>query len=100
MSKSLACHLKTLGVSPLTRVSVVRHHCIGHVKYFKFIGVLFVENVTWKCHINMVTNKLSKVIGILNRLKHVYPQNALLSMYHSLFATHLNIMDYFYGVHM
>ena len=36
------------------------------------------------------TNKLSKVIGILNRLKHVYPQNALLSIYHSLFATHLN----------
>ena len=35
-------------------------------------------------HINMVTNKLSKVIGIPNRLKHVYPQNVLLSIYHSL----------------
>ena len=63
---------------------------IEHVKYFKFLGILFDENLTWKCHINMVTNKLSKVIGILNRLKHVYPQNALLSIYHSLFATHLN----------
>ena len=38
----------------------------------------------------MVTNKLSKVIGILNRLIPVYPQNALLSIYHSLFASHLN----------
>ena len=37
-----------------------------HVKYFKFLGILFDETVTWKCHINMVTNKLSKVIGILN----------------------------------
>ena len=63
---------------------------IEHVKYFKFLDILFDENLTWKCHINMATNKLSKVIGILNKLKHVYPQNALLSIYHSLFACHLN----------
>ena len=69
---------------------------IEHVKYFKFIGILFDEN----CHINMVTNKLSKVIGILNRLKHVYPQNALLSIYHSLFATHLNYGLLLWGTHV
>ena len=40
---------------------------IEHVKYIKFLGILFDEILTWKCHINMVTNKLSKVIGILNR---------------------------------
>ena len=38
----------------------------------------------------MVTNELSKVIGILKRLKPVYPQNALLLIYHFLFASHLN----------
>ena len=48
----------------------------------------------------MVTNKLSKVIGILNRLKHVYPQNALLSIYHSLFATHLNYGLLLWGTHV
>ena len=32
-----------------------------------------------------LTNKLSKVIGILNRLKHIYPQKALLSIYNALF---------------
>ena len=60
------------------------------VNYFKFLGILFDENLTWKWHINMVTNKLLKVIGILNRLKHAYPQNALLSIYNSLFTSHLN----------
>ena len=25
---------------------------IEHVKYFKFLGILFDENLTWKCHIN------------------------------------------------
>ena len=37
---------------------------IEHVQYFKFIDILFDENLTWKCHINMVTNTVSKVIGI------------------------------------
>ena len=53
-----------------------------------------------ECHINMVTNKLSKVIGILIRLKHVYPQNALLSICHSLFATHLNYGLLLWGTHV
>ena len=48
----------------------------------------------------MVTNKLSKVIGILNRLKHVYPQNALLSIYHPLIATHLNYGLLLWGTHV
>ena len=38
----------------------------------------------------MVTKKLSKEIGILNRLKHAFPQNVLLSIYHSLLAFHSN----------
>ena len=63
---------------------------IENVKYFKFLSILFDESLTWKCDINMVTNKISKIIGIINRLKHVSPQNALLSIYHSLFASHLN----------
>ena len=61
-----------------------------YVQYFNFLGILFDENLTWKYHIHMVTNKLSKVIGILNRLKHVYPQNALLSISHFHFASHFN----------
>ena len=42
-----------------------------------------------KNHITMITNKLSKVIGILNRLKNVYPQRALLSVYNALFLSHM-----------
>ena len=52
-----------------------------HVKYFKFLGILFDENLTCKCHLNMITNKLSRVIRMLNRLKHVYPQNALFILF-------------------
>ena len=45
--------------------------------------------LTWKNHITMITNTLSKVIGILNRLKDIYPQQALLSIYNALFLSHM-----------
>ena len=49
---------------------------------------------------NFGNQKLSKVIGILNRLNHVYSQNALLSIYHSLFAFHLNYGLLLWGTHV
>ena len=73
---------------------------IEHVKYFKFLSILFDENFTWKRHINMVTKKLSNVIGILNRLKHVYPQNALVSIYNSHCVFHLNYGLLLWGTHV
>ena len=62
---------------------------IENVKFFKFLGIIFDEHFTWKNHITMITNKLSKVIGILNRLKNIYPQQALLSIYNALFLSHM-----------
>ena len=38
----------------------------------------------------MVTNKIAKVSGILNRLKHIFPQNVLLSLYHTLIISQIN----------
>ena len=46
---------------------------------------MFDEHLTWKNHITMITNILSKVIGLLNRLKNSYPQQTLLSIYNALF---------------
>ena len=63
---------------------------ISQVDQFTFLGVLLDDTLSWKNHINMVTNKLSKIIGILHRLKHYYPDNILLTIYNSLFVPHLN----------
>ena len=42
---------------------------IEQVHYFKFLGIMFEEHLTWKNHINMITSKLSKLNGILSRVK-------------------------------
>ena len=42
----------------------------------------------------MVTNKLSKITRILNKLKFIYPQNILLAIYNSLSVSHINYGSY------
>ena len=37
----------------------------------KFLGVMIDENLTWKNHIEVVENKISKNIGVLYRASHV-----------------------------
>ena len=48
------------------------------------------EHLTWKAHANMITIKLSKVVGIINKLKYVYPEAVLMTLYTSLFLSHIN----------
>ena len=46
---------------------------------------------------NIVTNKIAKISGILNRLKHIFPQNVLLSLYHTRIISHINYGMLFWG---
>ena len=56
----------------------------------QFLGVILDEHLSWKEHVNMVTNKLSKISGVINRLKYVFPKQILINLYKSLFTPHLN----------
>ena len=40
---------------------------IDSVDEFNYLGIILHEHLTWKNHINMVTNKIAKVSGILDR---------------------------------
>ena len=57
---------------------------IERVKNFIFLGLTLDETLSWKTHIQDVSNKISKTIGILNRLKNVLPGNILKLIYSSL----------------
>ena len=47
-------------------------------------------DMSWKTHVAMVRNKLSRVNRILHRLKYIYPQNILFALYKSIFVLHIN----------
>ena len=57
--------------------------------HFKYLAVFIDSKLNFHFHLNIVANKLSKAVGILCKLKHVLPQNALLKLYYSLFHSHL-----------
>ena len=49
----------------------------------KFLGVIIDENLTWKNHIEVVENKISKNIGVLYRASHLLDFKDLLKIYFS-----------------
>ena len=57
--------------------------------YFKFLGVIIDSNLTWSHHINHISNTLSRICGVLSRLKHYVPVLILdsLSAEHLLYAS-------------
>ena len=53
-------------------------------EYIKYLGILIDKNLTWKLHINAVSLKISKTVGLLVKLRHFVPRQILLKIYQSL----------------
>ena len=60
---------------------------IERVSQFNF---LLNESLSWKNHITMITNKLSRINRVLHKLKFIFPKDILLTIYKSLFVPHIN----------
>ncbi len=63
---------------------------IERVSDFNFLGITINEHLSWKSHIDKVSNKMSRNIGILNRLKHFLPISTKTTIYNSLVLSHVN----------
>ena len=46
---------------------------IERVTQFNFLGVILHSHMTWNKHINHISMKIARSIGILHRLRNVYP---------------------------
>ena len=63
---------------------------IEQVPTFNFLGITLNGNLSWKNHTKMVGNKISRVIGVLFRLKDVFPKEILLTLYNTLISSYIN----------
>ena len=70
---------------------------IERVSQFTFLGIVLDETLSWKNHIIMITNKLSRINGVLHRLEFIFPKNILLTIYKSLFVPHINFGSLVWG---
>lgn len=58
--------------------------------YVKYLGILLDGNLSWNSHIDYITVKISKTIGIIARLRHFVPFNTLLNIYRSLIHPYIS----------
>ena len=63
---------------------------IEQVTEFNFLGLIIDSNLNWKAHLNAISTKISRIIGLLHKLKYIFPKQVLHSIYNSLIMPHLN----------
>ena len=68
----------------------INNRVIECVKEFDFLGVLLDANMKWHSHVNKISKKISKAIGIIGRIKNYMPVNTLRILYFALVNSHLD----------
>ena len=63
---------------------------LERVKSFNFLGITINEHLKWGDHIDKISNKISRNIGILNNVKNFLPEKIKLTIYNSLILSHIN----------
>ena len=63
---------------------------LKQVQNSKFLGIVIDENLSWKPHVNNVCNIISRNIGMINKLKHFFPQTILKSLYYAIIYPYLS----------
>ena len=81
-------HQRTLGEADIPNLKI-NGSDIERVSEFNFLGLTINEFMSWNSHSKKVSNKVSRVLGIMNRLKRFLPFSALRLMYQSLENCHL-----------
>ena len=68
----------------------VNNNTIERVTEFNFLGVILHSHMTWNKHINHISMKIARSIGILYRLRNVYPESVLVTIYNTLILPHFH----------
>ena len=50
---------------------------IEYIQEFNFLGLTLDSNLSFKFHLTKIENKISRVIGLLHKLKHIFPSYIL-----------------------
>ena len=58
--------------------------------YVTYLGVLIDCNLSWKFHIEHIVVKISRLVGIIAKLRHFVPRNTLLRIYQSLILPYIS----------
>ena len=69
---------------------VINNFEIENITSFDFLGTVISSTLSWKSHISKISNKISRTLGVMNKMKHFLPSHILRMIYNSLISPHLN----------
>ena len=78
-------------------VLVINNTPIERVTNFNYLGLQLSNDLNWDKHKCVISLKLTKTIGVLNRLRYEYPEEILLKLYNTLILPHLNYCILLWG---
>ena len=63
---------------------------ISCINKSKFLGVIIDDKLTWIHHIEHVSKKISKAIGVISKVKYFANEKILQSLYYAFIQSHIN----------
>src|ERR1043165_7700875 len=77
-------------IIPLTNNDlIIDNYLIPKVTTTKFLGVIIDQHLKWNQHIDEISKKVTKNIGIIRRISYLLPQTALKNLYFALIYPYL-----------
>ena len=76
---------------------LINHTQIKRCVSVKYLGVVFDENMKWQSYINIISAKISRLIGIMARVRSFLTSKELLLLYNTLILPHLNYCAVVWG---
>lgn len=86
-------HQKKISTSIVIKIpdqALGKYISLENKEYVKFLGLLIDSKLSWKNHIDYISTKISKSIGLIAKLRYFVPQNTLITLYWSLVHPYLN----------
>ena len=75
----------------------IRNNEIGRVYFTKFLGVQVDHKLEWKEHINYISQKLSKSIGIISKAKRILNKSTLINLYYTFVYPYFSYCIHIWG---
>ena len=76
---------------------IINGSVISEVASTKFLGVIIDSHLTWKPHIDYVSKKIAKNIGIIIKARKIFDKDTLLTLYYSFIFPYFNYCIHLWG---
>ena len=99
-TKYMICHHYQRNITNISPTLKINCEPIERVTEFNFLGLTIDEHLSWKPHIQKISNKIARTLGIMCRLKNFLPTEILRILYNSLILPHLQYSVLSWGFKM